>query len=86
MIRPALVALLFASALTAPAQARPCRPGEAPRFSGEGRPSCEAGEKLRPYDPAAQRTGSRPGFIDLGNGTEVRVGGRVQMNYDSGRR
>jgi hypothetical protein len=86
MIRPAACALLWTAALLGSAEARPCRPGEAPRFSAEGRPSCETGERLKPYDPTAQRAGSRPGFIDLGNGTEVRVGGRVQMEYDARRR
>jgi hypothetical protein len=83
MIRAVALAVLCASASLASAEARPCRPGEAPRFSPQGRPTCEGAQKLQPYDPAAQRSGSRPGFVDLGNGTEVRVGGRVQMDYDA---
>lgn len=86
MIRPAACALLWTAALLADAEARPCRPGEAPRFSDDGRAHCDTGDKLRPVDPAAPRAGSRPGFIDLGGGTEVRVGGRVQMDYDARRR
>jgi hypothetical protein len=29
--------------------------------------------------------GRQPGFIDLGNGTEVRVGGRVRIDVDHSR-
>ncbi|NNM71928.1 hypothetical protein [Enterovirga aerilata] len=83
MYRSAACVLLVLS--TGAAEARPCRPGEAPRFSAAGRPSCDNGERLRPHDPEGQRVGRRPGFIDLGNGTEVRIGGRVQMDYDTRR-
>lgn len=35
--------------------------------------------KVVPYDPDRVRAGSRPGFIDLGGGTEVRIGGRARV-------
>jgi hypothetical protein len=86
MIRPAALALPGLLATLAAAEARPCRSGETPSFAWNGRPSCDAGETLKPYDPTAPRAGRQPGSIDLGNGTEVRVGGRVQMEYDGRRR
>ena len=49
------------------------------------RQECRAEDRLRPYEPGSVRAGREPGFVDLGNGTEVRVGGRVRMDYD-GRR
>ncbi len=81
-----LLALPLLGLAVSAAEARPCRSGEAPRALAEGRRTCEAGERLRPYDPDALRAATRPGFIDLGGGTEVRVGGRVQMDYDTRRR
>jgi hypothetical protein len=86
MIRPFTIALLGAAAFATSASARPCRPGETPRALAEGRRTCDPAERLKPYDPHAARTGTRAGFIDLGGGTEVRVGGRVQMDYDVRRR
>ena len=46
------------------------------------RKDCPPPRKLEPYDPGAVRAGSRPGFIDLGGGTEIRVGGRARFDYD----
>jgi hypothetical protein len=67
------------------ADAKPCRPAD-PAVSNAGRQSCLKQEKVVPYEPGAQRAGRQPGFIDLGSGTEIRVGGRVQMDYDTRRR
>lgn len=86
MIRPLTLALIGVAAFTTSASARPCRSGETPQALAEGRRTCEPGERLKPYDPDALRAGTRPGFIDLGGGTEVRVGGRVQMEYETRRR
>ncbi len=79
MRRLLLILPLAISATTA--AAKPCRPGDV-RSASQERPGCERPEKLVPYEPGAQRTERPPGFINLGNGTEVRVGGRVQMDYD----
>ena len=46
---------------------------------------CRPDQRLEPYDPARLRAGRRPGSIDLGNGTELTVGGRVRMEYDTRR-
>lgn len=43
---------------------------------------CPQGERLQPYDPDRVKAGRIPGFVDLGNGTELRIGGRVRMDYD----
>jgi hypothetical protein len=43
---------------------------------------CKPSERLQPYDPDKVRAGREPGFIDLGQGSELRVGGRVRMDYD----
>lgn len=85
MMRLAVAALLLVPAAGG-ALAAPCPPGEGPRGKRTGRPACEGAEKLRPYDPDAARAGRSPGFIDLGHGTEVRIGGRVRMDYDARRR
>jgi hypothetical protein len=45
-------------------------------------PACAPAPKVQPYDPDRARPGSRPGFIDLGGGTEIRIGGRARMEYD----
>jgi hypothetical protein len=80
MILRALVpACILAIASTA-ASAEACR-----RPAGEARDraaDCKPSERLQPYDPDRVRAGRSPGFVDLGNGTEVRVGGRVRMDYD----
>ena len=76
-----LLIVLPLALTAAAADAKPCRPVDA-RESRAERPGCDKGEKLVPYEPGAQRAGRSPAFIDLGNGTEVRVGGRVQMDYD----
>ncbi len=46
-----------------------------------GRP-CPPDRRVVPYDPDRTGTGRRSGPIDLGNGTEIRVGGRVRTEYD----
>jgi hypothetical protein len=43
---------------------------------------CKPSERLRPYEPDKSRAGRDRGFIDLDNGTELRVGGSVRMDYD----
>ena len=72
-LAPLLLAALAlptaAGADTRPAKrAKPTAPAAAPAFA--------------PYDPDRRRTGARPGSIDLGNGTELSVSGRVRLDYD----
>ena len=63
-----------------PALADPCRGAKARKASRLS--ECAPPRKVEPYDPDRVRAGRTPGFIDLGNGTEVRIGGRVRMEYD----
>lgn len=67
-----------------PSSGQDCRPSDTPPgVRVADRPGC------KPSSPVsrakAQRTGSQPGFVDLGNGTEVRVSGRVRMETRTGR-
>jgi hypothetical protein len=63
------------------ASAEACRRPAEPR--GERKAAdCKPSERLRPYEPEKTRAGRDRGFIDLGNGTELRVGGSVRMDYD----
>lgn len=43
--------------------------------------TCRGSEKIEPYDPDRVKSGRQPGFIDLGDGAELRVGGRVRAEY-----
>ena len=79
-------ALLLAVLLLAagPAAAE-CRPGDLqPEAKGERAAACRE-EASRRLDDQRLRAGSQPGFIDLGNGTEVRIGGRARVEAE-GRR
>ena len=65
------------------ASAEWCRqPARGTRQVDERTARCKPEDKLRPHDPDRLRAGRQPGFIDLGGGTEVRVGGRVRLDYD----
>lgn len=85
----ALSLLALASFAIAPldaALADSCRRADDRLVANErARPDCRPDERLRPYEPDRVRAGRDPGFVDLGNGTEVRVGGRVRMDYDARR-
>jgi hypothetical protein len=72
-------AALLLAASAAAAEPCPTGPRAQDRATAAG---CKPAEQLRPYDPDAERAGRRPGFVDLGNGTEVRVGGRTRLDYD----
>ena len=84
MNRRGAVAILAAAGLlaigAAPALADPCVRPKGKTVSRS--PDCGKPRKIEPYDPDRVRAGRNPGFIDLGNGTEVRIGGRVRMDYD----
>lgn len=62
-------------------QAEPCKPPRAAANGAAAQP-CKPPSKIEPYDPDRVPSGSRPGFIDLGNGTEVRLGGRARLDSD----
>lgn len=68
-------ALMLALTSAAAAQAKPCPPVAAGQAASR---KCQSPQpKFEPYDPDRMRSGSRPGFVDVGSGTEVKVGGRV---------
>lgn len=78
------LALLAAAAVllgACAARAEPCK-ALPPGTTGAAVQPCKAPPRIEPYDPDRARSGSRPGFIDLGNGTEIRVGGRARLDYD----
>jgi hypothetical protein len=83
MLRPALAALTVLAA--SPALARDdCRPPRdlPPGVSAPQRPGCPP---LAPRKAEGLRPGKTPGFVDLGNGTEVRITGRVRVEAGGAR-
>jgi hypothetical protein len=70
-----------------PGAARDCRPIEAPPgVRLPQRAGCKSPDAVRAdTKPAPARTGRAPGFMDLGNGTQVRIGGEVGVEVQ-GRR
>lgn len=84
LVLPILAALGLALGALAPVHAAECRPEDLPPgVRAQGVPGCSPRD-ARP-DEARARAGRNPGFIDLGNGTEVRIGGRVRLDAE-GRR
>jgi len=85
-----LIAGTFAAllALSALAQAKDCNKGASPsetrRLEKAGCGTASAGVPKPDAHPNL-RVGQRPGFIDLGNGTEIRVGGRARLDIDHSR-
>ena len=66
------------------AWAKDCRPSDAPPgVRVPDRPGCKP-PSVPGVKPAPGR-GSQAGFVDLGNGTELRVSGRVRVETRSGR-
>ena len=81
MIRiTAAVAIVFVGVL--PVGAKTCRAAHdvPPGVRVPLAPGCKAalGQATQAREPQQLRTGQRSGFIDLGNGTEVRINGRVR--------
>jgi hypothetical protein len=73
---------LAAGALASPVRAETCRRPATARAAARKPVDCKPTEKLVPYE--AERSRDRPGVFQFG-GTELRVGGRVQMDYDTRR-
>lgn len=74
--------------LVGSAQAKDCQRGDAASQARRSeRPGCGAAsdQPRRPDDREALKAGRRPGFIDLGGGAEIRVGGRVRLDVDHSR-
>lgn len=80
MLAVATLAMISSSAFAACDPKLP--PGD-PRSCGKAaRP---APKRFEPYDPDRMKAGSRPGFVDVGGGTEVRVSGRSRVEYQYSR-
>jgi len=78
-MRLVFVSVLLASASLSVGAAEAACDGKAER--GCKTPSFERPRKFEPYDSGRVRAGSLPGFVDVGGGTQVRVGGRVRTEY-----
>jgi hypothetical protein len=82
-VRAAAVAVLLAGSITG-AGAKECRvPDAPPGVRAPLPPGCRAPGRAAPPAKGAdavQKAGKSPGFIDLGNGSEVRIGGRVRVD------
>jgi hypothetical protein len=64
------------------ADAKDCpRPGASVGVRDPDRPGCRSEARPKPENRPALKAGERPGFIDIGGGTELRVGGRVRMDH-----
>lgn len=76
-INLAVAALVLGAA---PTYAETC--GAHERGAGTKRSCPPSAGRFELYDPDRVRSGRTPGFIDLGNGTEVRISGRARLDYD----
>ncbi|WP_201831916.1 hypothetical protein [Microvirga zambiensis] len=76
---PISLAVLLAAA--GPAVAKDCRiPDAAPGVRAQLPPECRNGVQAGRADSARREAlQANQGFIDLGNGTQVRIGGRVRV-------
>ncbi len=82
-----LVIVSFALLAAAPALAKECRiPDARPGVRAQLPPGCEKDRRGTAERQVDERlAGGEAGFVDLGNGTKVRVGGRVRAEMGVGR-
>ena len=79
---PTLLSAVFGALVASPAAAKDRVPADLPPgVRMPERPGCKA-EKPAAASEAHARQGRSPGTIDLGNGTELRVGGRARFETD----
>lgn len=76
----AFLLLIAAVACSASVAFAACNEGGR-QTGASARAGCAKPKKFEPYDPDRVRSGSRPGFFNIGNGTEVRVSGRARVEY-----
>ena len=78
LLRAIIVASTASLSAVGPAAAKDCRPADAPPgVDVPDRPGCKPSRPAKPAETGL-KAGREPGFIDLGNGTEVRFSGRVR--------
>jgi hypothetical protein len=84
ILRLALAALAAAAASSV--AAKECKPSaDAPPGVRAPAPrGCAAASPVRPFAEEAVRAGREPGFVDLGNGSSLRVSGRVRVDVGAG--
>jgi hypothetical protein len=84
MIERSLVAVVALVGAASVAEGRDCRVPEAPPGIRVQAPvGCEARvppPARRPKPDAGLKASRQPGFIDLGNGSQLRIGGRVRVD------
>lgn len=76
-----LIALSALVAATACSASLAFAAGDGVRRKAIVRAAAPRPKTFEPYDPSRMRSGSRPGFFDLGGGTELRVSGRTRVEY-----
>lgn len=76
-----LSVLVSACAFSGAVESEPARTREGESGVVKPTPRRAAPERPAPFDPRDVRRGE-PGRFDFGNGTEVRIGGRVRLDYD----
>jgi hypothetical protein len=70
---------VLALAGTGPALAKECRiPDPVPGVRAQLPPDCRDAVRRDRIEAAKENVKGNQGFIDLGNGTQVRIGGRVR--------
>ena len=77
-----LLACLAILLTSLPSQAKDCAPQDAPpgvRMPERAGCKARAAGTARNKNASSVKAGREPGFIDLGNGTQVRVGGQVDL-------
>ena len=81
------ISVLAALVAAHPGAAQDCRPVEAPPgVRLPERAGCKPPDAARTdTKPAPAKPGRAPGFIDLGNGTQVRIGGEVGVEVQNRR-
>jgi hypothetical protein len=72
-----LTLLAFGAIMTGPSEARDCRVPHVPAKNAIRPP---AGCDLPPKADETGRLRQQNGFVDLGNGTQVRISGRVRVD------
>jgi hypothetical protein len=68
---------IFLIGAAASAEAKDCR---VPHVEGKHLPRPPSGCELPPKPSEAGRLRQQNGFVDLGNGTQVRISGRVRLD------
>jgi hypothetical protein len=77
---------VLALTVSAPALAKECRiPDPAPGVRAQLPPECRDAVRRDRFEAAKENVKGNQGFINLGNGTQVRIGGRVRAEVGVGR-